>query len=526
MLRIKKTIISPRVGILPRVAAIESEHRHLQSKNQVKNNSMVQAFHHSLKNPLHFFNTFGQEMKKAITTYQTQNKDMNLYSYGKMMKNVLDDPSLTVMEMELHKPSVKIKGTKISVGIKNVFTKLAGYFYTTLHLRGRLRFLFLSFRDHPEEAKQWPVLPLEWIEPNGMLEETLRSIVLTPTSSNEAQQEVAALLVPGWTLLLDTYDAQLSLRCTTPANSCLYHPEKRFHPHRPRLLTKDKLIGMARECGLSDADHRTPRTRICHFLETFQPFSIALRLFLDTHRKDLLEVMQPDPRFRVLLKGGYNLRTLMEQQYNLTNQVFTSDIDLMVTNYKSTWTLQRTMNYWHRLLTRFIQKTSPEEFSLETIKIDDPLSTLRMIYQLKFMGNDFIDIGFMDNEPLRRSDINTEISNKTGLPVKTWSLALKELFQMIVWENLEEAGNPRAIQRRNPFTGTLPEKGIRDLYRARTACEIMKSLPMLVKTKDQKMIQELCRHSSFLCFDKLKEWSQERRRAFFFQLKNILSRYQ
>jgi len=143
---------------------------------------------------------------------------------------------------------------------------------------------------------------------------------------------------------------------------------------------------------------------------------------------------------------------------------------------------------------------------------------LVMIMQVKYNGSDFVDFSF-NTSSLPRSKIDVRLSKKLGIPVRKWSFAVIDLFDLVVRSNYPGL-DPHTYQRRNPIHRTAfnRNKGIRDLYRARTVCEAMRKHPDL-RVDHQKDLERLCTMiGNTLTISRLTAFTEKQRRAFFARL--------
>jgi hypothetical protein len=206
-----------------------------------------------------------------------------------------------------------------------------------------------------------------------------------------------------------------------------------------------------------------------------------LREYILFLQNDLMNFLSnSNPLFSTVIAGGYGLKTLIEDRYNIKGKVETSDVDITVSGYNPT-TKQMTdplliLNRWKQLLTEFIdQQPDSSLWELRIINLNgdiEPATIMKKYYlmMLKYKGEDFSDV-VITNAIIHPSMIDIPLSNKHGFPMKKEALYLKELFRLLYIENVRFVA-PYQYAKRNPITGKFQEKGQKDLERTQFLCEI------------------------------------------------------
>jgi hypothetical protein len=292
------------------------------------------------------------------------------------------------------------------------------------------------------------------------------------------------------------------------------------------VIPASSLLRMARECGMPDALLTTPRSILCDALQKYQPLTIALDLFMNYFHEELLESLRPHPRYFMVLKGGYNLKLLLEDKFGYNHRIFTTDLDFGVSSNNARWSMERIIRFWEERLADFmdLNPDTRKSFTIQKTHISNPQErdNLVMIMQIRYNASDFVDLSFTTSS-LPKSKIDLRLSKKVGLPVRKWSFAVVDLFDLVVRENYPSL-DPHTYERRNPIhrTAINRNKGIRDLYRARTVCEVMRKHPHL-QIENHKPLETLCTIiGNRLNITRLTAMTEKQRRAFFERIAKAL----
>jgi hypothetical protein len=215
------------------------------------------------------------------------------------------------------------------------------------------------------------------------------------------------------------------------------------------------------------------------------PLGAMLRRFKETMKDDLvgyLEKPSGRPKFRVVTSGGYGLKTLLETKYgdSMKGKVWTSDIDITVSTYKSHLDHEEAFAYWSKRVKSFIYSTGkPEDFQVRFINFGGdtvPLMNFKRYYVImisfKVDGvlKDFVDVAITDMK-VTHSMIDTTTSLKAGLPVKKEEHYLQEFLTLIYMENVPGVSD-YAYSKRNPVSGNHADKGLKDINRSKLICSV------------------------------------------------------
>lgn len=214
-----------------------------------------------------------------------------------------------------------------------------------------------------------------------------------------------------------------------------------------------------------------------------QRFSEALVSFQEYFKEDLMGYMQKQKQstanYRAVVAGGFGLKKLLQTKLNLYGKVRTSDCDITVTSFRSKKELYDTYKHFVDKVTRFVhEQERPELYQVTLVdqanQYVKPLNYHRFaVIMIKYKGYDFVDIAFTDMK-LTMDMIDKTNSRKAGWPLKKLEAYLKELLTLIYMENVSGV-YPMLYQKRNIVEGHDPEKGYKDIMRAKLACELTKS---------------------------------------------------
>lgn len=485
-------------------------------RGRINNRPTWEACQAFRKNPVGYALTFDEEMVDLVRELIRHNSQgMSLFSYSMMMRDI--DRSESIVEMRFHltraRNRIEVLPAEAIGHIPDTVRALLRHIARRLVVRyglvGRYRLLFLPFDSNPVDSRRWPVLPWEWLTTgqHGLshVMESLKNDRPTGVSPRRCVRDrtihdcLVRIMTPGWGRLIEFMDTQLSLRCDlTPrfgrSRMCLTNPCK-TGISTDRIVPTRQLVSMAHGCGAPNATESSPRIALCESVERYQPLSIALGIFRLFFKHDLMESMATHPRFFIHLKGGFNLRFLVEGKFPKSNhRIVTSDLDFVISSHDARWGLQRIIDYWEGRLDEFVGQTPDTRrlFSYRVTKIPNPQERegLTQIIQIGYAGDDgFIDLSFI-TAPLPTSTIDPVLSHRLGLPIRKWDVAVYDLFDLVVRENIPHLDRGTFI-RRNPLSGKKREKGVCDLYRAATVCEVMRQFPR-VPVDNRTGLRRLC----------------------------------
>lgn len=491
---------------------------------RMTNTPMVKMYVASKRDPLGFFFDFDSECQHTFHELSLKNTlplDSDIVDYKDMYTEMTTSPNTVSLgrHCDRHKPqthwivSPMWKKNLMSDKVLDLFRQILKRLQDDDKKKplGWVHMFFMSFDKHRKAASRYPVLPSEWLLKKGVLDTILVDLKNKSVLVDE--------MYKGFGKLLKVYNLHRTFGCVfSPRKICLAHPDPSVKT-RKRLYRISQLVEMARKCGLPRGTEHDGRKLLCDSIEKHQPVNLALLVFQRFFKKDLLEGLNPKPRFRVLLKGGYNLRTLLEFKYNIIQSIFTTDLDMIISDMDCRWTMNEIMTYWEKKIKLFLNTC--DDFSMKKTVIPHPEERNYMysIIQIRYRSSDFVDFSFV-HQPVPSSVVDKGLSQKLGLPVKKMVYMIHELFDLIVRENIPDM-DVHTYKRRNPFTGSAHEKGIRDLYRARTLCRAIQDFPQITVGK-KKHVHELCVLSKRLTMSSLHHMTVKQRNTFFRQIRNIL----
>jgi hypothetical protein len=184
-------------------------------------------------------------------------------------------------------------------------------------------------------------------------------------------------------------------------------------------------------------------------------------------------------KFRVMLKGGQNLKLMLTHKYKNTSFIDTKDYDFTV----STNDPLSTYKLWYTKVKSFVDKY-PNDLTMKVnnfIKNTEfgkfnKITKITKYYTIFifYRGNDFIDIA-INNDKIMKSNIDVETSLTIGLPIQKLQSTFKELSNLIYRQSTKN--DTYTYRSRNAFIGKHRQKGIKDLNRLHLLCSIRKFKP-------------------------------------------------
>ena len=221
---------------------------------------------------------------------------------------------------------------------------------------------------------------------------------------------------------------------------------------------------------LGEVNYRVKKT--FNFPTTDRMFALFSHYF----ENDLLGWKHKHSQPKWIVKGGYALQNLLKYKYDIPNLKITNDIDINV-SLKNINNKQNYIQYITRKVKEFFKSTSMFYlFSTELYIFEQPIynkvekSSLSSLLLIRYKTEPFIDIGFVDHA-ISEQSIDWNISQKCGYPIKNSEAYMKEIVSLVYQEN-EKGADIFTYKKRNPFTGTFYNKGIKDLERSKLMCEL------------------------------------------------------
>lgn len=245
----------------------------------------------------------------------------------------------------------------------------------------------------------------------------------------------------------------------------------------------------------------------------------ALNNFIEYFRFDMTEFLNNNThknKFRSIVVGGYGLKLLLDNKYNLDNKVKSNDLDITISSYKSAYNDEQITQYiLNKIITFVRSQPNPKDYKVSIIQgsLYVPILdyTRKAIIMISYKYQEFVDIAITDAK-IAKSIIDKSNSIKCGLPLKTINEYLLELLTIIYRANVLNV-SPELYEKRNPVSGYHSQKGIQDIERARLIC----SLPQLRKYK------QYCDFIKSISKSKLLTTTPEQRSSFFSALKSLLN---
>ena len=201
--------------------------------------------------------------------------------------------------------------------------------------------------------------------------------------------------------------------------------------------------------------------------------------FASFFKPELLEWKNSLYKPHWIVKGGFNIKKLLEYKYNdntHSKQIQTKDIDLNVSikdqkqrdNYLK-FIIDKCYQFFYSTSLYFL-------FNIEVITFKPPVhnrienNNLYYLVLLRYQNSDWIDIGFVDYS-ISEKMIDFSISEKVGFPIKTIDAYMDEIVTLVYQANIKDVDN-FTFKKRNPIKGSLFKKGIQDLERSQILCEL------------------------------------------------------
>ena len=254
-------------------------------------------------------------------------------------------------------------------------------------------------------------------------------------------------------------------------------------------------------------------------MTTSPSYEESLNRFINYFRYDMTDYLKNSThknKFRSVVVGGYGLKLLLDNVYNLENKVKSKDLDITLSSYKSTFTDEQITQYILNKIVTFVRsQPNPKDYKVSIIQgsLYVPILnyTRKAIIMISYKYQEFVDIAITDAK-ITKSMIDKPSSIKCGLPLKKIDEYLLELLTIIYRSNVLNV-SPEVYEKRNPVSGYQSQKGIQDIERAKLVC----SLSQLRK------YNHYCDFINTITNKKLSTTTPEERSLFFSALKPLLS---
>lgn len=221
------------------------------------------------------------------------------------------------------------------------------------------------------------------------------------------------------------------------------------------------------------------------------------------------------PNYKLFVAGGYGIKTVLEDKYNVHGKIKTKDLDLTVSVHDSKMTPTMCFLYWVDKMNDFFKENGKKNFKINTVNLGQgwvPGFKYYRYYLINtsYKGDDFVDLAIGDM-PITKTMMDIPLSNQVGLPIKTESCYLKEFLTLIYMENVPGV-SWHAYGKRNPITGQYALKGQKDIFNSKLMCDYDK----------KKTYKKYCKLLYEITIDKLKEMKKADRDKYFGMLSEIM----
>ncbi len=227
-------------------------------------------------------------------------------------------------------------------------------------------------------------------------------------------------------------------------------------------------------------------------------------------RDDLLGC---NPDFRIVVSGGYGIKTILEDKHHIYNKIKTGDLDLTVGTQKP----YECFKYLYKKVEKFVNYVTPQpsDFNISVLDLHHSLVPIfnyhrDFIIMIDYKGDEFIDIAITDMK-ITLNMIDRNLSIKVGLPIKTEEYYMKEFMTLVYMENVPNI-NDYVYYKRNPITGKFPTKGQKDIRNSKLMCNYVK----------KKRYTKYCKLLHDITIKKLSSTSKVKRDKYFKELKPIV----
>jgi hypothetical protein len=222
------------------------------------------------------------------------------------------------------------------------------------------------------------------------------------------------------------------------------------------------------------------------------------------------------PPFRMVVAGSYGIKSTLEDKHGIYGKIpRPSDIDITVSTYNSTMSMDQCFLYLSNKLTSFFKIHGITNFDMETVALSKthvPVFNYnrKHLIMTKYKGEDFIDMAITDFK-ITRDMIDKPLSLKIGMPIKKEEYYLKEFLTLVYMENVPKV-SPHMYKKRNPVVGAYPSKGKKDIVSSKLMCGFVK----------KKRYAKYCNLLRDLTSDALAKMTVPKREAYFSELNQIV----
>jgi hypothetical protein len=241
--------------------------------------------------------------------------------------------------------------------------------------------------------------------------------------------------------------------------------------------------------------------------------------FISLFQRDLLGFVNntyDKPLMRAFVPGGFGLSMLFEHRYNKKDKIRPGDLDITVSINDSLLSAKECKRYLINKCTEFVNNDDdPSNYKMSVIDFKENFNSILGMSRfthiaLTYKGDDLIDFVITDRK-IDNTEIDKEVSNKCGLPIKKEIGYLFEYFKIIYMENVPGVDN-YCYLKRNPVTGKFSCKGQKDIERVKLLCKYSKNI----------LYQKYCKMVRKLNIENLKRMTKAERDEVFLELRQIL----
>lgn len=253
--------------------------------------------------------------------------------------------------------------------------------------------------------------------------------------------------------------------------------------HSPGVKTSAMSIDTM--CGILSSPQPKPQSPPKPMPQPMPPMELLAKTFLIEFKAELTDwFMEPTSKtalmgYRCLMKGGQNLKRVMENKYHFTppGGWKTKDYDFSVgVEEIRTPRVDLVIQYFKIKMSAFASKHPALSFRIRdfgaglTIGSNEKFTkfaTLQLMYNADGKREDFVDI-CINSGKIYKTSLDKPLSEKLGLPIQTMKATFKELSSLL-YGQIGSPGNSLYAYR-NPFYGRKPSKGVKDLNRFQMVC--------------------------------------------------------
>jgi hypothetical protein len=252
-----------------------------------------------------------------------------------------------------------------------------------------------------------------------------------------------------------------------------------------------------------------------------------IKIFKTKFQNELIGWMSntDKPDYKIFVAGGYGIKTVLEDKYNIHGKVKTRDLDLTVSVKDSKMTPTQCFNFWVKKMNDFFAEYGKKNFKIKTVYLGQSWVPGFKYYRYylintSYKGDDFIDLAIGDI-PITKTMMDIPLSKQVGLPIKSEVCYLKEFLTLVYMENVPGVSG-HAYGKRNPVTGQYAQKGQKDIHNSKLMCDYVakndNNLSLSKKTKYKKY----CKLLYDITIDDLKKMKKTERDKYFSMLSEIM----